>query len=134
LAALISGIGHLRKRLWRNAFLSVAAVALALSVCLARTNAAFAPGGTFGMFVFLAILTGIPNNTSLSRSRFLAVSSMVGALVAANTGLLGSGPVARIVGDFGLVAIFIWFLFDLRQSWGNSNSSHPQAPLTSTGT
>jgi hypothetical protein len=117
LAALISGIAHLRNGLCRNAFLSVSAFAMTLFLCSAGANAAFAPDGTFGMFAFVAILSGIPTDRSLSRSRFLSTSSMIAVLIAVSSGLLGSGPLARIVGDVALVAVFIRFLFDLRQTW-----------------
>jgi hypothetical protein len=122
---LISGIGDLRKRRWRNAFLSFAAVALILSIVFASPDSMFGLSGSLAIFAILPVL-GIPADSSPTRPQFLGGASIVFFVVALNAGLLGSGTLARIVADCVLVGAFLWFAIDVRRRWSVINAE-PQA-------
>lgn len=130
LLLLISGIGDLRKRRWRNAFLSFAAVAMIVSVFFARPDSRFGLGGSLAIFVILPMLA-IPADSGPTRPHFLGAASIVFFVVAINSGLLGSGTLARTVANCVLVGVFLWFAIDVRRRWSVINSDQ-QAPISPT--
>ncbi len=127
LLLLISGIADLRKRRWRNAFLSFAAVAMILSIFFARPESRFGLSGSLAIFVILPMLA-IPADSGPTRPHFLGAASIVFFVVAINTGLLGSGALARIVANCVLVGVFLWLAIDVRRRWSVINSDQ-QAPI-----
>lgn len=131
--SLISAIRYFQKRLWRNAFISLVAVAITPSICFAGSNAPFGLGSTAGILPFL-IVFAIASDSDLSRSRFLVAASLAGIIAAVDTGLLGNGSFARIVGDCLLAAALTWLVMRARQNWGRSKNPDPRSPLAQAGT
>jgi hypothetical protein len=124
---LVGGICLMRKRRWMNAFLSFASAPMLLSIWLADSHS---PLGLNGSFWFVAILPllAIPADSDSARPQFFLVASTIGAVIAVNTGLFGSGPVARISADIVTAALLVWFVIDTRQYWSSSDSPVEQVP------
>jgi hypothetical protein len=59
-------------------------------------------------------------------------ASTVGAVIAINTGLLGSGSLARIIADCVLAGLVVWFVIDLRQSRNGLQTPGPQDRVSPT--
>jgi hypothetical protein len=128
LASLVYGIGHLRRHRWMSAFLFFAMFPMILSVWFAKVHSSFALDRSFWMFSLFPILA-ISKDFPPTRSQFLVGASTITTVVAINTGLLGSGPIARIAADCVLTGLFIWFVIYVRQSWSSKNPGS-EAPLS----
>ena len=129
--SLIAGTGHLRKRRWLNAFVSIAGGAMILSIFFARPDSALGPSGPLQILVILPILA-TPTDSCLTRFRFFSAVSLISAVVAVNTDLLGSGAFARIAADWVLVGTIGWFARDVLQRWIGPKNAGPQTPLSPT--
>jgi hypothetical protein len=132
IVSLVSAVGQVWKRRWRNAFLSFAMLPLFASVCLADAHSLLGLRGPFWIFGLLPIFA-IPEASGPTRSQFLLVASTICAVIAINTGLLGSGLVARIIAGCVLVGLALWFIIDVRQRDAGPTNPGPQAPLSPTG-
>jgi hypothetical protein len=91
---LVLGFVDLHRRRWLNGFLCFAAVPMILSFAFGTTGVAFGDGSFLTLCWYLVIMTpGRPER----RSAFMACAFGVTATFAINTGMLGSGTVARIM-------------------------------------
>jgi hypothetical protein len=132
LAELKSAIGHLRKRHWRNAFLSFAAVPMILSIWLAAAHSSFGLDGSYWIAILFLIFS-IPVESVATRFHFFAAASGICAVIATNTGLLGSGLLARIVSDCVLAGVFLWFASAIRHNRYDPKNPGPQTPPSPVG-
>jgi hypothetical protein len=128
LAALTSAVAHSRKRRWRNAFLCFAALPMIPSIWFAYPHSSFGLNGDFWIASFFLILS-IPPDSAPTRFRFFATASAISAVIAVNTGLLGSGLIPRIVSDSVLAGLFIWFVIEARRNSNGTTDQSPQTPL-----
>jgi len=119
LAVLISAVRHSRKRHWRIAFLSFAAFPMILSVWFAGAHSSL---GFYGNYQFVIVLAALfmPLDSVPTRLQFFAAASAICAVVAVNTGLLGSGLMARIVSACLLAGFSLWIVIEARR---DSNST-----------
>jgi hypothetical protein len=124
--SLIGGVRSLRHRQWSGAFLSFAAIPAMLSIWFSTIPSVLGRE-TFGIFCLYPILA-LPSDLIPTRSQFLAGAAEVCAVVAVNTGLLGSGSIARMVATCALVGVFLWFVSNVRNNWEAKNPG-PQTPL-----
>jgi hypothetical protein len=125
LGALASAIRHSRKRRWHNAFLSFAALPMFLSIWFAGAHSSFGLNGDW-LIAGLLFAFFIPPDSAPTRFQFFVAASAISAVVAVNTGLLGSGFLARIVADCALAGYLAWFV------WNARKTEDPQAPLSPT--
>jgi hypothetical protein len=133
LSVLASAVAHSRKRHWRSAFLSFAALPMILSVWFGDPHSSFGLGGDFwiGMLLVPAVFS-IPPDSAPTRFHFLAAASAIFAVIAVNTGLLGSGLIARIVSDCVFAGVFIWCANEFRRNWNGTKDPDAGAPLSPT--
>jgi len=126
LLSLVYGVTHLRRRRWQSAFLSFAILPMIVSVWFADVHS---PLGRDALWMWPAFLiVAIPTDSRLTRFEFIVGASTVAAAVSANTGLLGSGSLARTIADCVLVGLFTWFVIDVRQRWSSPKTPGPEAP------
>ncbi len=100
--SLISGIDHLRKRLWPSAFLSLTLIPTSVSFLVYVTKSVF---GDDKLFVMIWIVILLTSRLRPTRLEFMGSAFVIGASFAINTQLLGSGIVARIAMYCVIVAI-----------------------------
>jgi hypothetical protein len=125
LGALTVAIRHSRKRRWHNAFLSFAALPMFLSIWFAGAHSSFGLNGDW-LIASLLFAFFVPPDSAPTRFQFFVAASAISAVVAVNTGLLGSGFLARIVADCALAGYLAWFV------WNARKTEDPQAPLSPT--
>jgi hypothetical protein len=130
LAALTSSVRHFRKRRWRNAFLTFAALPMILSFWFAGAHSSLGLGGDFWIAGVLFVF--IPPDSAPTRFQFFAAATVISAVVAVNTGLLGFGLMSRIVSDCLLAGFYIWCVNEFRRNWNDTKDPVPQAPLSPT--
>ena len=128
LCLLPAAIRYSRKRLWRNAFLCFAALPMILSIWFGGAQSSLGLNGNFWVAGIL-LVSFIPPDSSPTRFQFFAVASAISAVIAVNTGLLGSGLTARIVSDCVFAGFFIWFAIDARERLSGPKNPGPQGPL-----
>jgi len=111
--SLIGCVSYLRKRMWALAFLSIAAIPMILSAFLPTAQRPL----RFEDILILCLIpvVSVPFDSASRRLHFLAGASIIGVVIAVNTGVVGSGSFARIVSDCILAAGLIWFVIDMRQ-------------------
>jgi hypothetical protein len=131
LSELMSAAAHSRKRRWRNAFLSFAALPLFLSVWFAGAHSSLGLNGDWWI-AGLAFAFFIPPDSIPTRFQFFAAASTISAVVAVNTGMLGSGLTARIVSDCVIAGFFMWSVTYARELLSGLENAGPQAPLSPT--
>jgi hypothetical protein len=131
LCALTPAVVHSRKRRWRNAFLSFAALPMILSIWFADAHSSFGLNGDYWIVILLVAFSSPPDSAP-TRFHFFAAACAISAVVAVNTGLLGYGLIARIVSDCVFAGLFIWFVVDARRNWNGTKDPGPQAPLSPT--
>jgi hypothetical protein len=132
LAELTSAIGHWRKRQWRNAFLSFAAVPMILSIWLAAAHSSLGLNGPYWIAILFLIFS-IPLESVATRVNFFVAASGICAVIAVNTGMLGSGLIARIVSDCVLAGVFLWFANAVRHNRYGLKNPGPQTPPSPAG-
>jgi hypothetical protein len=130
-AVLTPAVVHSRKRRWRNAFLSFAALLMILSIWFADPRSSFAFKGEYWIASFFLIFS-IPRDSTPTRFHFFAAASAISAVIAVNTGLLGSGLIVRIISDCVFAGFFIWFAMYARELSSGPKNPGPQAPLSPT--
>jgi hypothetical protein len=131
LSSLVSGVMRARKKQWRSVFLSFAMIPVVASMWLGDPHSPFALQSDFWILVLLPIFA-FQEGPHLTRSHFFVAASAICAAIAFNAGLLGSGPLARIVAAGILVGGSLWFLIGVRRGWIAPNDPDPTAPLSST--
>jgi disulfide bond formation protein DsbB len=131
LGALTAAIQQSRKRRWRSALLSFAALPMILSICFAGAHSSFGLNGAFWIAGFFPVFF-LPPDSAPTRFQFFAAAAAISAVVAVNTGLLGSGLIARIVSDCVLAGLFIWSAMWARELSSGPKDPGPQAPLSPT--
>jgi hypothetical protein len=94
--SVVSGVGHLHRRLWRNAFLCLAVVPLLSLIWLADPHSPFGSDNFLWLWMVLMSLF-TPEKTSIPRNEFFIAASIAGAAVVVMSGLGGSGEFMRIV-------------------------------------
>jgi hypothetical protein len=130
--SLVSGVRQLRKRDWTGAFLSFVIFPTMLSMWLSHIHtlvgghaSGLAPGA------ILLVISILPGDRPMTRFKFVTGASLVGATVAVNTDLLGSGALGRLVAGCVVIGIFLRFAIDARENWEPKNPG-PRAPLSPT--
>jgi hypothetical protein len=131
LGALTAAIQQSRKRRWRSAFLSFAALPMILSIWFAGPHSSFGFNGEY-WFAIVFVTFFIPPDSDPTRFQFFAAASAISAVMAVNTGLLGSALMARMVSDCLLAGFFIWFAMWARELSSGPKDPGPQAPLSPT--
>jgi hypothetical protein len=129
--SLVSGVTHARKKQWRNVFLSFAMIPVIASMWLADAHSPFGLQANFWAFGLLPMYA-IGEGSDLTRSHFFLAACAICAAIAFNTGLLGSGLVARIIAGCVLVGLALWFIIDVRQRDTGLTNPGPKVPLSST--
>jgi hypothetical protein len=117
LCSLVSGVTNARKKQWRSVFLSFAMIPVVASMCLGDPHSPFGLQANFWIFGLLPILFFVPGGSGPNRSQFFLAASAICAAIAINTGLLGSGPLSRIVAACVLDGALLWFLIGVRRGW-----------------
>jgi hypothetical protein len=131
LFSLVSGVTQARKKRWRNVFLSFAMIPVIASMWLADPHSPFGLQANFWAFGLLPMYA-IGEGSDLTRSHFFLAASAICAAIAINTGLLGSGLVARIIAGCVLVGLALWFITDVRQCDTGPTNPGPKVPLSPT--
>jgi hypothetical protein len=131
LCVLASAIRHSRRQHWRSAFLSFAALPMILSIWFAGPHSSFGFNGEY-WFAIVFVTFFIPPDSDPTRFQFFAAASAISAVMAVNTGLLGSALMARMVSDCLLAGFFIWFAMWARELSSGPKDPGPQAPLSPT--
>jgi hypothetical protein len=122
--SLISGIGHLRKRLWSSAFLCFAVIPATVSFVLAASGSAFGDDKLFVMIWILIIL--LTSRSRPTRLEFMESALVIAASFAINTGLLGSETVARLAMYCVILAIMGLFGGKVRrEQWLHDRAEVP---------
>ena len=122
--SLISGVGHLRKWRWRNAFLSLAIVPMIISIWLAGRRLPFRDNAFFAWPWFLVVFAS--TDSLLTRLEFTLGGILIGASVGVSTGLLGSGTVAQVVADCIFLGAITLLSIHLRRL--QRKATDPEAP------
>jgi hypothetical protein len=128
LCLLPAAIRYSRKRLWRNAFLCFAALPMILSIWFGGAQSSLGLNGNFWVAGIL-LVSFIPPDSSPPRFQFFAVASAISAVVAVNTGLLGSGIMARIVSACLLAGLSLWIVIEARRD-SNSTEDRGLSPTS----
>jgi hypothetical protein len=126
---LVGGIRLMRKRRWVNAFLFFAGVPMLLSIWLADSHSPLGFNGPFWVSSLFPILA-TPADSAPTRSQFFIGASTICAVIAANTGLFGSGSVARISADLVTALLVVWFVIYMRPHWSSPKSPVEQVPAS----
>jgi hypothetical protein len=109
------GVAHLRRKLWRNAFLCLAVISVFIFMWFAHPFPIFETD-TFISLWFLAIVLLIPERSPIPRFEFLLACLIPSAAVVLASGLVGTGELARDVlactdvACIALIAIRVWRL------------------------
>lgn len=131
LISLASSIQHVWKRRWRNAFLSFVILPMIASAWLADVHSPLGFQAPLWLVMLFPIFA-ISEESAPTRPHFVLAASAACAMIAINTGLLGSGILARVIADCTLTGLVIWFVFDVRQRWNSPNNPAPRTPLSPT--
>jgi hypothetical protein len=86
-----------------------------LSVWFADVHSPLGLHGSWWIFVLLPIGV-IPDRADRTQFQFLAGAAIICAVIAINTGLLGSGLLAQIVADVVLAGSFAWVIANAREA------------------
>jgi hypothetical protein len=127
-SSLVAGVGHLRRRRWRNAFLSLTVVPLVASIWFADTHSPFGRDRFTSIWLALIVLF-TPQDSLLPRSQFFLGALIAGAVVAINCGLFGSEVFAHAISGCILLAAFILLVIQGRRRW-SSGEPHSDASPT----
>jgi len=125
---LFSAVRDVWKRRWLRAFLSLAILPMIASVWLAGVHSPLGLRTPFWVLTLFPVFA-IPEGSTPTRSQFFLAASIICAVIAINTGLLGSGAMARIAADCLMAGAFLWFVIDASSSAKNPG---PKAPLSPT--
>jgi hypothetical protein len=128
---LACAIRRSHERRWRSAFLSFAAFSMILSFWFADPRSLFSFNGENWIAIIFVTFFILPDSAP-TRFHFFAAASAITAVIAVNTGLLGSGLIARIVSDCVFAGLFIWWLTYARELLNGPENADPQAPLSPT--
>jgi hypothetical protein len=90
------GVAHLRRTLWRNAFLCFAVIPVIGLMWLGHPSSVFG-ADSFVPLWFLAIFLLIPERSPVPRFEFLLASLIAISAMVLASGLVGTGNLARIV-------------------------------------
>jgi hypothetical protein len=111
LALLISALRQLRKQVWSNALLSLAAAATILLAWLLNPmllhHASQASTFTFN-FPILCVMLAIPSREPVPRNEFFVCAAIIAGVFAFNAGLLGSGSVTTTLEAVFCFAVICW--------------------------
>ena len=103
---LIVAVRQIRRHLWLNVFLSVAAIVTIILPWVFDPQPNSSSAGTALRFpVAWFVLFLVPRGSRVPRNEFLMCASILTLAFAVNTGLLGSGIFSTLVGIGLLVAI-----------------------------
>jgi uncharacterized membrane protein YoaT (DUF817 family) len=119
------GVAHLRRKLWRNAFLCLALVPVVVLMWLGFSS--IFGTGTFIPLWFLAILFLIPERSPVPRFEFLVACLIAIAVVVFASGLVGTGELARDVLTCTGVAGFALFAIRMRRLRATDDRDTPPA-------
>ncbi len=126
--SLAAGVRHLRRRLWRNAFLCFAVIPV---IAFAYFASPFLPSGT-GSFVslwFIFIMLFTPEQSLIPRLEFFLAALVVSAFVIAASGLVGSGKVFYMVANFARLAAFAVIVIQVRRRQKAAESRQTASPI-----
>jgi len=115
LVGLLWSVRHLRRRLWPNAFLSLATVAAFASIGLAELHSGYGQDELFSNVWPLFLLFMVLREERLQRWEFLLGAIFVSLGVAAATGMLGRTTLAVYVRSGVVLGVFAWFFVSVRR-------------------
>jgi hypothetical protein len=95
-SAVACGVGHLRRKLWRNAFLCLAIIPVIILSWLGHPFSIFG-GGDYVSLWMVCILLLAAERSPVPRSEFFLAALIVSAVALFASGLVGTGELAHIV-------------------------------------
>ena len=125
--SLVYGVGHLRSRRWRNAFLSLVIIPVVFSWWWGSNHWA-AGDESFPSMWFILIVLVVPGAVCVSRYEFLLWASIAGTIMALNLGLMGSGQLAHSARVCTEAAAFVLFVLFARRNWATPDIPHKAHP------
>ena len=110
LISIAGVIRYLRKRLWLNAFISLAVIAVPAANWYRSGHWLDSPVAPTWAFLLLMI----PADRSLRRWEYMLAGTVVAAGIVLNLGLLGNGMMARVVAGCAYFGIVSWIVVQWR--------------------
>jgi hypothetical protein len=121
-STLVYGVGHLRHKHWRNAFLCLAVIPVIMSAWLADPHSPFGRDDFVSLWLILIALF-TPDTSLVPRIEFFLGASIVGACVVINSGLVGANVLAHAVSNCTLVAAFVLLAIQVRRRTASENAT-----------
>jgi hypothetical protein len=114
ISSLASGVGHLRGRRWRNAFVSLALIPMGVSIWFANPHLPFGLDGF--PYVWLTVIAFFPGEKLfLQRSEFILSASILIAVMAVNSGIFGFGVFTHYLLVCTLLAAIVLLAIKVRR-------------------
>jgi len=126
--SLTAAVRHLRRRLWRNAFLCLTVFPVITFAWLAHP---FSPigAGNFVLLWFIFIVLFTPEESLIPRAEFFLAAFVVSAFVIAASGLAGSGELFHIVLNCARLAALALIVIQVRRRQNTAGSRQTASPL-----
>jgi len=126
--SLAYGVGHLRRKLWRNAFLCFSVVPVIALATLAHFPSPF--GLNFVSLWMVCIVLFTPKQSPVPRSEFFLSAFVVSAYLIVLSGFAGSGGLARIISACTLLATVILLGIHARRNRSVIDTPHGASPAS----
>jgi len=114
ITSLAAGVGHLRSRRWRNAFVSLALIPVGTSIWFADPRSPYGPDGF--AYLWLTLLALFPvEKFLLPRSEFFLSASILMIVMAVNSGILGFGAFTHYLSVCTVLTAVVFFVIKARR-------------------
>jgi hypothetical protein len=107
-------VGHLRRKIWRNAFLCLAIIPVIVLISLGHPFSIFGFGGFISLWT-VCILLFAPETSLVPRSEFFLAALIVSAVVVLASGIVGTAELSRIVSNCTAAAAIVLFVLQVRR-------------------
>jgi len=126
-SSLAYSVGHLRHQRWRNAFLSLAAIPVIVSIWFADPHSPF---GRDGFVLIWLALMGLctPDKSPLPQTEFFLGAPIAGVVVAVNSGFVGTGALADAASNCAVLAAVVLLVLQGRRRQTAGESHHAPSP------
>ncbi len=108
------GVGHLRRKLWKNAFLCFAVIPVIVLMWFTHPFSIFGTD-SFAPLWFIFILLLIPERSPIPRFEFFLASLITMAAVSLASGLVGTGEFARMASSSTSLASIVLLIIRVRR-------------------
>jgi hypothetical protein len=113
--SLAAGVKHMRRRLWRNAFLCFSVLPVIAFVWLSHPSSPLGPDSFLSLwFVFMVLFT--PEQSLIPRPEFFLAASVISEFVIVASGLVGSGAFAHFISICTRLSAVVLFVIQVRRN------------------